>query len=115
ATCAALEKSTVYSLSKEAFGDVIALHPKVAMKLMYRMLHITTQRLRGTSEFVSEMVQWGEGARKRAVTDELTGVYNRRFLEDSLGNYVAEAQEKGEPLSFVMVDLDHFRQVNESY
>jgi len=115
ATCSALEKSTLYSLSKDAFGDVISLHPKVAMKLMYRMLHITTQRLRGTSEFVSEMVQWGEGARKRAVTDELTGVYNRRFLEDSLGTYLAEAGEQGEPLSLVMVDLDHFREINESY
>src|SRR5208337_4870575 len=115
ASCRALKKSVLYSLSKDAFTDIIALHPRLARKLMYRMLKVTTQRLRGTSEFVSEMVLWGEGARKRAVTDELTGVYNRRFLEDSLGNYLAEAQEKGEPLSLVMVDLDHFRQINELY
>lgn len=91
ASCHALAKSTLYSLSRSAFTDVIAQHPEIALKLMYRMLNITTQRLRGTSEFVSEMVQWGESARRRAVTDELTGVYNRRFLEDSLGTYVAEA------------------------
>jgi diguanylate cyclase (GGDEF)-like protein len=115
ATCTALEASELSSLSREAFSDVIEQHPGIALKLMYRMLNITTQRLRGTSEFVSEMVLWGEGARKRAVTDELTGVYNRRFLEDSLGTYVAEAREKGEPLSFVMSDLDHFREINESY
>ena len=115
ASCRALKKSVLYSLSKDAFTDIITDHPGLALKLMYRMLKVTTQRLRGTSEFVSEMVLWGEGARKRAVTDELTGVYNRRFLEDSLGNYVAEAQEKGEPLSLVMVDLDHFRQINELY
>ena len=93
-----MEKSTLYSLSKDAFSEVIVQHPRIALKLMYRMLNITTQRLRGTSEFVSEMVQWGEGARRRAVTDELTGVYNRRFLEDSLGTYVAEAGEKGQQL-----------------
>ena len=115
ASCKALERSVLYSLSKDAFTDIIAAHPELALKLMYRMLNVTTQRLRGTSEFVSEMVLWGEGARKRAVTDELTGVYNRRFLEDSLANYVADAKEKGEPLSFVMVDLDHFRQINELY
>jgi diguanylate cyclase (GGDEF)-like protein len=115
ASCRALERSVLYSLSKDAFSDIITDHPELALKLMYRMLKVTTQRLRGTSEFVSEMVLWGEDARKRAVTDELTGVYNRRFLEDSLGNYVAEAQEKGEPLSLVMVDLDHFRQINELY
>jgi diguanylate cyclase (GGDEF)-like protein len=115
ASCRALEKSVLYSLSKDAFTDIITDNPELALKLMYRMLKVTTQRLRGTSEFVSEMVLWGEAARKRAVTDELTGVYNRRFLEDSLGNYVAEAREKGEPLSLVMVDLDHFRQINELY
>jgi CRP-like cAMP-binding protein len=86
ASCRALEKSVLYSLSKDAFTDIISDHPELALKLMYRMLNVTTQRLRGTSEFVSEMVLWGEGARKRAVTDELTGVYNRRFLEDSLGS-----------------------------
>jgi diguanylate cyclase (GGDEF)-like protein len=59
------------------------------------------------------MVTWGESARKRAVTDELTGVYNRRFLEDSLDGYLAEAREKGAPLSLVMADLDHFRRINE--
>lgn len=115
ASCHALAKSTLYSLSRSAFTDVIAQHPEIALKLMYRMLNITTQRLRGTSEFVSEMVQWGESARRRAVTDELTGVYNRRFLEDSLGTYVAEAGEKGKPLCFVMVDLDRFRDINELY
>ncbi len=115
ATCAAVVKSALFSLSRDAFTGVIAEHPGIALKLMYRMLNITTQRLRGTSEFVSEMVQWGEGARKRAVTDELTGVYNRRFLEDSLPTLVAEAGEKGEPICLVMVDLDHFRGINEAY
>jgi diguanylate cyclase (GGDEF)-like protein len=115
ASCRALAKSSLYSLSKDAFADIIREHPQIAQKLMYRMLNVTTQRLRGTSEFVSEMVLWGEAARKRAVTDELTGVYNRRFLEDSMGNYVAEAGEKGEPLSLVMVDLDRFREINELY
>ncbi len=115
ASCTAIARSTLYSLSRDAFMDVIAQHPRIALKLMYRMLNITTQRLRGTSEFVSEMVQWGESARKRAVTDELTGVYNRRFLEDSLGTFLAEAQETGRPMCLAMVDLDRFREINELY
>ncbi len=115
ATCRALIHSVVFSLSKDAFSDIIARHPRIALKLMYRMLNVTTQRLRDTSQFVSEMVLWGESARKRAITDELTGVYNRRFLEDSLGGYVSEAGEKNQPLSLVMVDLDHFREINALY
>ncbi len=115
ATCRAVEETSLYSLSKAAFSDIIRDHPRIALKLMYRMLNVTTQRLRNTSELVSDMVIWGESARKRAVTDELTGVYNRRFLEDSLGNYMAEAREKGEALSLIIVDLDYFRRINERY
>jgi len=115
ATCRAAGGTTLWSLSKDAFARIVSSHPRIAYKLMYRMLNIATQRLRGTGTFVSEMVLWGENARKRAVTDELTGVYNRRFLEDSLDGYVAEAREKGVPLSLAMTDLDHFRQINEAY
>ncbi len=115
ATCTAVEQTSLYSLSKTSFADIIDRHPRTALKLMYRMLNVTTQRLRNTSEFVTDMVIWGENARKRAVTDDLTGVYNRRFLEDSLQNYFAEAGEKGLPLSLLMVDLDQFRQINEHY
>jgi diguanylate cyclase (GGDEF)-like protein len=115
ATCTAVEQTSLYSLSKTSFADIIDRHPRTALNLMYRMLNVTTQRLRNTSEFVTDMVIWGENARKRAVTDELTGVYNRRFLDDSLQNYFAEAGEKGLPLSLLMVDLDKFRQINEHY
>jgi diguanylate cyclase (GGDEF)-like protein len=115
ATCRALEKSSLFALSKAAFARIIEEHPRTAIKLMYRMLNITTQRLRSTSELVTDMVLWGENARKRAVTDDMTGVYNRRFIEDSLPNYAAEAIEKGRPLSLAMVDLDYFRRINELY
>jgi diguanylate cyclase (GGDEF)-like protein len=113
ASCRAVAASSLYSLSKAGFNAIIDQNPRVALKLMYRMLNVTTQRLRDTSSIVSEMVTWGESARKRAVTDELTGVYNRRFLEDSLDGYLAEAREKGAPLSLVMADLDYFRRINE--
>jgi diguanylate cyclase (GGDEF)-like protein len=61
------------------------------------------------------MVVWGERARKRAITDRLTGVYNRRFLEDALDqNFVLSIKNKS-PFSLIMVDLDHFREINEQY
>jgi diguanylate cyclase (GGDEF)-like protein len=89
--------------------------PSLAIKIMYRMSNITTRRLRRTGEFLSDMVLWGERARKRAITDELTGVYNRHFLEDALLNQFRMAEESGNPLSLVMVDLDYFRAINEAY
>ena len=115
ATCAAREDSELLVLHQRSIFRIIEDHPETAQKIMYRMLNITTQRLRNTGDFLFDMVQWGDKARKRAITDEMTGVYNRRFLDDSLPQYVDEARNSGAPLVLVMVDLDYFRQINELY
>ncbi|KPJ85127.1 MAG: hypothetical protein AMS17_14925, partial [Spirochaetes bacterium DG_61] len=115
ATCSTKERSLLYCLHKRDFMKLIEEHPYIAIKIMYRMLSSTSQRLRDTGEFVSDMVVWGLKARKRAITDEMTGVYNRRFIDDTLENYFASSKERGMPFSLIMVDLDYFRQINESY
>jgi len=50
-----------------------------------------------------------------AVTDQLTGLYNRRFLFAQLNPLVHRAQCGGDPLSVMVVDLDHFKRVNDTY
>jgi diguanylate cyclase (GGDEF)-like protein len=53
--------------------------------------------------------------RKRAETDELTGVSNRRELLGYLETRIEEARRTGTPLSFAMFDIDNFKRVNDSY
>lgn len=115
ATCRSLEKSTLLGLQEKDFFRMIEENPDIATKIMYRMLNITAQRLRDTGEFLSDMVHWGEAARRRAITDELTGAYNRRFLDDALVSQIDLARNTGKPLALVMVDLDYFREINENY
>lgn len=50
-----------------------------------------------------------------AITDQLTGLYNRRFVDAQLGPLVHRAQCGGEPVSVALVDLDHFKRVNDTY
>jgi diguanylate cyclase (GGDEF)-like protein len=50
-----------------------------------------------------------------AVTDRLTGAYNREFLMQRLPQEIETAAERDRALSVAMVDLDHFRTVNDSY
>jgi len=49
-----------------------------------------------------------------AIRDELTGVYNRRFLMESLTREKSRADRLGAPLSVCMVDIDHFKSVNDT-
>jgi diguanylate cyclase (GGDEF)-like protein len=48
-------------------------------------------------------------------TDDLTGLFNRRYLSARLGEEVAKARRYSSDLSAIMVDLDHFKAVNDTY
>lgn len=48
-------------------------------------------------------------------TDVLTGVFNRRYLDNRLSEEVASARRYGLPLSVMMIDADHFKRINDSY
>lgn len=53
--------------------------------------------------------------RAAAMRDGLTGLFNRRFLREALPNLQAGSRRRGEPLCLLMLDLDHFKQVNDQY
>lgn len=50
-----------------------------------------------------------------AIEDPLTGSYNRRYLESKLDEEIGRAARLNKPLSAVMIDLDHFKHVNDTY
>jgi diguanylate cyclase (GGDEF)-like protein len=53
--------------------------------------------------------------RERSTRDELTGLFNRRYMEDSLDREIRRAIRDGESLGVVMVDLDHFKRLNDAF
>lgn len=52
--------------------------------------------------------------RSQAVIDELTGSYNRRYLDEQMETRLGEAQRYQTPFSFALLDLDHFKRVNDT-
>lgn len=49
-----------------------------------------------------------------AITDALTGLYNRRHFEEVLDHEYLRAQRYGHPLSLAIIDLDHFKRINDT-
>jgi two-component system cell cycle response regulator len=64
-----------------------------------------TERLRDNVQQSIEM----------AITDGLTGLYNRRYMESHLGALVEQAAARGKPLTALMLDIDYFKSVNDTY
>ena len=50
-----------------------------------------------------------------AITDQLTGLHNRRYMARHLDNLIAQSQRSGKPLAFLIMDIDFFKRVNDNY
>ena len=50
-----------------------------------------------------------------SVIDQLTGLYNRRYMTSQLQQYMHRAVTDGKPLSVMMLDIDHFKHINDTY
>ena len=51
---------------------------------------------------------------EQAITDPLTGLHNARYLRELLPRELLRARRKGSPLAVIMIDVDHFKRVNDS-
>lgn len=56
-----------------------------------------------------------EQLREQALCDPLTGLYNRRYLDELFGRELARAKRENTPLSLALIDLDHFKQLNDEH
>jgi two-component system, cell cycle response regulator len=64
-----------------------------------------TERLRDNVQISIEM----------AITDALTGLFNRRYMETHLGTLVEQASARGKPLSVLALDIDYFKSINDTH
>lgn len=56
-----------------------------------------------------------ETLRMQSIKDPLTGLFNRRFMEESLSREIRRAKRHGSPLSIIMLDLDYFKEFNDAH
>jgi two-component system, cell cycle response regulator len=64
-----------------------------------------TERLRDNVAMSIEM----------AITDALTGLFNRRYMESHLSTLVEQAVSRGKPLTVMVIDIDYFKSINDTY
>ncbi len=108
-----LNASELLVITENDFLELIEAVPGHSIKLISKLLSHTITEFRKSSRFLADVVEWGEKASRRVITDELTGLYNRAFLDDALENFFYISQSNNKPLSFLMLDTDNFRKINE--
>jgi two-component system cell cycle response regulator len=72
----------------------------------------TQVRKRRYSERLRDNVQTSI---EMAITDALTGLFNRRYMENHLATLIEQASARGKPLALLVLDIDYFKAINDTY
>lgn len=94
----------------EAGADEYLVKPVTPEELTVRLM--TARRI---IDLESSLKQSMEEVRLLTMRDPLTGIYNRRYLEDRLHQEVKRTFRYERPISVVMFDIDHFKRVNDTW
>ncbi len=99
-----------FEVSRELFLALVALLVLFNTYVINRRLD-----LRRTRESLISSVIQSELLRLQSFTDPLTEVYNRRSLDDMASKYISRARRSGKPLSFMLIDVDNFKEANTRF
>lgn len=99
-------------VSQGRFPDFPRSHARDEIGFLWNQFASMVTSLREKQE---ELAAIHREIEQRAITDVLTGLYNRRYLYDIYPRLWSEALRKGTALSVVLIDLDHFKLINDTY
>jgi len=111
ATVVASRATRVVEVSGGLFRAVLARSHRSALNLLVQISH----RVRETNATLATRRREQEQLRRQSLVDPLTALHNRRWLDEMLVRLVSRATHGGEPLSVVMVDIDHFKRLNDGW
>jgi len=110
--CVDITLSVMYNRRKERVGKLVLLRDISRIKQIETALRDANKELLRKIE-ENEALQ--AKFKEQAIRDPLTGLYNRRFLEETLSHELAKSERNHQPLSLAMIDLDCFKQINDTY
>lgn len=105
------EPSRLLAIDEATFWRLIAnSHP-----FSFNLLMLLAQRMRASNEQLSATAHRSRLHEREAITDALTGLYNRRWLDQRLPRLIARHLRAQRPLSLLAVDIDHFKRFNDDF
>lgn len=104
-------RTRVLKLAADVLWAIFDAEPKFARNV----LEIFALRLVHLNAKISTAQALQEQYKHRATTDALTGLYNRHWLSESLDFEMSRCALRERPLSLLMLDIDHFKQFNDTH
>mgnify|MGYP000485306499 CR=1 FL=1 len=96
-------------------GWAAALRTQVLQRKQYALWRQAQLANEALSREMEERTRLQEALVRQATTDPLTGLNNRRQYEELFALELGRARRKGQPLALCIIDLDHFKRVNDTW
>ena len=96
-------------------GNVVQIVYEKDMDIFIRMLIPYIKGYLQEASPVLESKSLMELLKEQSYIDQLTGLYNRRFLEEIADKVVAQVKRRGTTMGILMIDIDYFKQVNDRF
>jgi diguanylate cyclase (GGDEF)-like protein len=107
----AAEPTRLLVVDQATFWTLAMVSHNFTINLLLRL----AQRLRANNSVVLETSRLRDHFERAALFDALTGLRNRRWLDQMLPRFVARCAHGGQPLSLLVIDVDHFKRFNDSF
>ncbi len=101
-------KTLIRSANKVANGDYLSAI-KVSSEDELKLLSITMDNMRQQLDAREHKLK------ELSITDGLTNLKNRKYFDDTLEVEVAKSNRSNTPISLIMLDIDHFKSINDNY
>jgi diguanylate cyclase (GGDEF)-like protein len=111
ASVVAVEDCRVLVLSESAFWSLLNASHEATLNL----LHIMSTRLRDNNSNLTESRRLQLQYQRHASLDGLTGLHNRRWLDEVGPRQIKRSQMQGESVSLIMMDIDYFKHFNDRF
>ncbi len=98
-------------ISKPVLWRILAVQQVMALNL----LHVLARRIRENNAVLLGSLELQRQYRSKAETDALTGLHNRAWFEDVFPKQLELCERTGQSVTLLMVDIDHFKKVNDQY
>jgi diguanylate cyclase (GGDEF)-like protein len=105
----AASPTRLLAVNEETFWRLIMASHEFAANLLL----LLAQRMRANNSTILENTRLKSQFERESKVDALTGLYNRRWLNENFPRLVERCQRGGEPLSLLMLDVDHFKRFND--
>ena len=107
----AAEPTRLLAIDEPRFWNLVNASHDFAVNLLFSL----AKRLRANNSTVSTNIKLQREYKRNAMIDGLTGLYNRRWIDEAVPRFVKRYGRGGQPLTVLMIDVDHFKKFNDTY